>query len=301
MDILIINQPLNNRGDESAHRGLVRRLLKDFPEAKIQVLLVGNNINSVDQFRVDDNVDYIQAKLIKGYSRLCKSGFSLLKSNPLVWHLVPTIRKQIQAYKQADYIICAPGGICMGGFQNWDHLFHLYLAKYFKKPLMYFGRSIGPFPTSTRSQTKFKKYSLKMLNYFSYISIRDKVSSELATSLGIKHYETIDSAFLDSPKVNIPAEIEEITDKYIVFVPNLLIWHHAYRNRVTKEQVISFFKNILDCLVDRYPSHKIVMLPQTFNYGTYMGDDILFFKDLKSAYNDERIIILPDTYSSDIQ
>ena len=301
MNILIINQPLNNRGDESAHRGFVRRLRNDFPCAKIQVLFVSNEIDSINQFRVDNSIDYVSVKLMKGYSRLCKNGFRLLKSIPLLWYLFPTIRKQLKSYRQADYIICAPGGICMGGFQNWEHLFHIYLAKYFNKPLAYYGRSIGPFPTSTESEKKFKKLSMEMLNYFSYLSIRDNVSSDLATELGIKHHKTLDSAFLDAPKVDIPAEINLKNEKYVVFVPNLLIWHHAYRNRVSKEQVIDFFKRILDCLLEKYPSHNIIMLPQTFNNGTYVGDDILFFKDIKSVYNDERIIVLPDTYSSDIQ
>ena len=35
MNILIINQPLNNRGDESAHKGLVRAIVKNIPEAEI--------------------------------------------------------------------------------------------------------------------------------------------------------------------------------------------------------------------------------------------------------------------------
>ena len=40
MNILIVNQPLNNRGDESAHKGLVRRLSKQYPKAEINVLFV---------------------------------------------------------------------------------------------------------------------------------------------------------------------------------------------------------------------------------------------------------------------
>ena len=300
MNILVINQPLNNRGDESAHRGLIRKLLQEHPTAQIKVLFVSNQIDSINQFKVDERVEYLILKPIKGYSRVSIAG--LMKSMHFMWHLHPTIRQQIEIYKKADYIICAPGGICMGGFQNKGHLFNIYLAKYLNKPLAYYGRSIGPFPTETPSQQRFKELSLEMLKYFSYLSIRDSVSAKLADSLGIKYITTLDSAFLDAPKVEIPSEIGLRDEKFIVFVPNLLIWHHAYKGKVSKETVISFFKMLLDRLFAKYPTHKILMLPQTFNYGTYTGDDIHFFHDVKQAYGeDERIVILPDTYSSDIQ
>ena len=38
MNILIINQPPFNRGDESAHKGFIRTLLKRFPDANIKVM-----------------------------------------------------------------------------------------------------------------------------------------------------------------------------------------------------------------------------------------------------------------------
>ena len=60
MKILIVNQPLGNRGDESAHKALVRALLKNIPEVKIQVLFVGVPQNSIDQFAIDSQqVEYI--------------------------------------------------------------------------------------------------------------------------------------------------------------------------------------------------------------------------------------------------
>lgn len=60
MNILIVNQPLNNRGDESAHKGLVRRLSKQYPKAEINVLFVSANQDSVNQFNPHlDNVHYL--------------------------------------------------------------------------------------------------------------------------------------------------------------------------------------------------------------------------------------------------
>ena len=47
------------------------------------------------------------------------------------------IRKIKKIYQKADYIVCAPGGIDMGGFQNWVHIGLLNLAKRMNKKIIY--------------------------------------------------------------------------------------------------------------------------------------------------------------------
>lgn len=300
MNILIINQPLNNRGDESAHKGLVRALCKKLPQCKIKVLFIGANDNSVAQFNVNiDNVEYINLKPFKAFNKISILG--LKHKAPLLWYLHPTIRKVMDIYKKHDYILCAPGGICMGGFQNWMHLFMLKLAKYLQKPLIYYGRSFGPFPTITKDNRIFKKISLEMLNYFCFLSIRDQKTEELAKELNVHYYSTVDSAFLDSPKVEIPSEIQNKlrNKKYVIFVPNELIWHQTYKNKISKEAVISFYSQLTSIIRRKFPECYIVMLPQTFNYGK--GDDVNFFIELANNIKDEYIIVIDDKYSSDVQ
>ena len=59
MNILIINQPPFNRGDESAHKGLIRTLLKRFPDAKIKVMHEAWLSESYRQYAVKDKrVEY---------------------------------------------------------------------------------------------------------------------------------------------------------------------------------------------------------------------------------------------------
>lgn len=301
MKILVINQPLNNRGDESAHKALIRTICKKIPNAQIQVLFVGANPNSVNQFNVNlDNVKYINLKWKKAFNKIAING---LKYNlPIIWYLHPTTRQIISIYNQSDYILCAPGGICMGGFQNWSHLFFLKIAYFCHKPLIYYGRSFGPFPTATRNNRIFKKISLQMLHYFNFLSIRDKKTETLAKELNINYIPTVDSAFLDSPKVTIPEEIQAAisTNQYVVLVPNLLIWHYAYKH-ISKNTILSFYSNIIDIVFAQYPEANIVMLPQTFNYNSYLGDDINFFNEIAQFKKDKRIIVVPDKYSSDIQ
>lgn len=307
MNILVINQPLNNRGDESAHKGLIRAIVNNIPEAYITVLFDYNDErcrDSVRQFSVQsDRVRYVcfDSKIGRGRSFV---GTKALQYNlPWLTNLHPGIVQYMLFFKNADYVVCAPGGMCMGGFMNWKHLLQLYYAKWCNKPIAYYGRSFGPFSEETKEKALFKKLSINILKYFSYISIRDKKTERIADSLGIKNYvSVVDSAFLDSPKVEIPLEIKnQIGDKYFVFVPNLLIWHPSYRGKLSKEDIVKFYCDVIEVLFSKYPSCKAVMLPQTFNYGNFEGDDIHLFREIAAAKNDSRIVVVEDKFSSDIQ
>lgn len=305
MKILIINQPLNNRGDESAHKALVRRFVKEYPNYDITVLFEKSaNPDSIRQFGVKSpNIHYVHfvPAISKGFKKI--SEYGLKHDIHILWFLHPGILSWLKYFKNADIVICAPGGINMGGFQSWYHLFNLYCAKLFNKPIIYYGRSIGPFPTNTADNRQFKKISLKLLNYFKYISLRDKKSEQEAQKLGINYISTIDTAFLDSPCVEIPMEIlKKIGDTlYFVFVPNLLIWHFAYKDKATKEDAIRFYVRLLRTVFEKYSDYKAVMLPQTFNYKSYMGDDVLFMRDIAKNFDAKKVAVIDDVYSSDIQ
>ena len=298
-NILMINQPLNNRGDESAHKALLRSICKEMPNVHITVLFVDAEVDSIRQFDVHlPQVEYVNLPRQKRIGKLATRG---MKYNVRwVWQLHPGLLNIMKLYRKADIVLCAPGGICMGGFQDWWHLFMLQLAKYMGKSLVYYGRSFGPFPTMTRSNRQFKKLSIEMLHYFSFLSIRDKKTERLAQELGIQYIPTVDSAFLDSPKVNLPCEILNVIEEkpYIVFVPNQLNWHYAYRH-VSDETLFAFYSNIVDLLIENYPNHNIFMLPQLFNVGSWR--DYLFFVKLKEQNPDAPLILISDKYSSDIQ
>lgn len=304
MNILIVNQPLNNRGDESAHKALVRTMLSEMPTVSIRVLWVEANPDSIKQFAITDKrVEYVNIKEIRGFHRIAT--LSLRHSNFYFLNkLHPTFRHLLPHYKEADWVVCAPGGICMGGFQNWMHLFYLYLAKKMGKNIAYYGRSIGPFPTVTKSNRRFRQISVELLKSFKFLALRDRKSEEIAESMGLKYQSTVDTAFLDSPHVaSLPEPLLRLMvncGKYIVFVPNKLIWHYAYRN-ISEETIFSFFQNMLKMLLEKYPEHHVVLLPQIFNITDGKVADYGFFLELSQRQNDNRIIVVPDRYSSDIQ
>ena len=208
MKIAIINQPTNNRGDEAAHRSLVRSLNKALPDAQISVLFIGEIFNTVEQMTVlHPNNTYINIpRKIKGMGRFLPKIFT--KYNVLgIAKLFTAYRLYIDRVKNADFVICAPGGICMGGFQNWTHVFYLLLALKYNKNVIYYSRSIGPFPEITNDNRIFRKRSIDILHRLNFISLRDTKSIQIAEQLGVSCVKAIDTAFLDVPHVTLSKEL----------------------------------------------------------------------------------------------
>lgn len=308
MKLLLINQPLNNRGDESAHKALVRTIIKEIPEVELTVLFWGNQgkmEDTIRQFAIQSpNVKYhIYYPLVgKGMHFIMKLGQKT--GLHFLWFMHLDLVRYIKKFKKVDMVVCAPGGMCMGGFQNWEHIFNLQCAKHYNKPLAYYGRSLGPFPTITKENRIFKKISLEMLNYLSFLSVRDNKSFMLVKELGINNcVNVVDTAFLETPSKIIPHEIlQAIGDNdYFVFVPNLLIWHPYYKGKVTKGELINFYVEVLYKVSNVFPHYKVVMLPQTFNYTNDDDNDINLFKEIAENAHDNRIVVIDDVYSSDIQ
>ena len=301
MKILLINQPLNNRGDESAHKALIRQLAQDSKNS-IRVLYI--NCYSPTSMQAYDmhlpQVQYIDILSKRGYNYVNEN---LLKERPylkFLWKIHPTTREALKHYEWADIVMCAPGGINLGGFQDWRHLYFLELARYVHKPLAYFGRSFGPFPEETKEQIRFRDYSYSILKYCSFISIRDRETEKIANQIGVPYTPTIDTAFLDESTIEIPEELQAILreDKYMVFVPNILLWHYAYKGKLSKETIISFYIRIIREIRRHNEKMKIVMLPQIYSS---INNDVEFFREVANTVNDSRLIVIDDIYSSDVQ
>lgn len=301
MKVAIINQPTNNRGDESAHKALMRSLIIRYPQHHFQVLFFGENSDSVKQMQIEGkNIEYFSIPPFRGITRL--SEWALTSSfRRLLLLLHPHFRLIKNHIKSSDIVINAPGGICMGLFQNWNHLLWLQTAKSYKKPIAYYSRSFGPFPVTTKSNKNFKRISEKLLKSFDFLSIRDEKTMKLATEMGLEFIPAIDSAFLEKPTIDLPNPILQAinNESYIVFVPNSLLWQPAFRN-ASESNIFSLYLDLINILAGKYPKSKIVMMPQLFNSGN--KNDVIYFEKLKEqSKHKEKIVVLPDTYSSDIQ
>lgn len=306
MKILVIEQPLNNRGDESAHRGLMMKIIQEYPDIQIKVLFYGRTDREIKEFKVKARqIEYVNIPLgvtqKQYFSRVTK--LIMMLNMPYLLYLLPKIRVMLRFYREADYILCAPGGMNMGGFQDWTHQAFLNLAMYERKKVIYYGRSIGPFPETTYLNRLFKKNSERLLKSFSYVSLRDAKSQLIAKRLGIKYTPTIDSAFLIETKSEIPHSfVKEMNgEPYMIFVPNSLAWHKNFKS-YTFDDIKLFWITLLNNLAESYPEYKIVMLPQTIGYSKLLPDGYIYFNEIKnqSCFPD-RVFVLEEQYGSDIQ
>lgn len=297
MKIAILNQPLGNRGDEAAHKAFMRALICKFPNFHFDVIFINALEECIEAIKVN-GASYINLTgFSKGYVRAEQLGFILNNINISFLHPILSRLKRLLA----DYnvVICAPGGICMGGFLSWDHIWQLWLAKKLNKTIFYWGRSIGPFNEQDYKHRLFKKYSIELLHYFSFIALRDSKSVQIAQELGIPYKEIVDSAFLEVPEAVVPQKYKYLlNEKYVVVVPNELRWHYRYRN-ISSEKIDNFHLKIINLLINKFPDSKIVMLPQTYNS---IINDYEYFKRLKQkATSNENIIVIDENQNSDIQ
>ena len=70
MKILLLNQPVYNRGDEAAHRSLIRTINNSIPNALITIVLENIKEGTIEQIRVDNpNNTYININTDIGYRK----------------------------------------------------------------------------------------------------------------------------------------------------------------------------------------------------------------------------------------
>lgn len=305
MNILIINQPNNNHGDEAAHKAFLRSLCYKYPQHRFTVMFFHQSSKSVDAMNVKlPNVHYVN--VTAGFSRkkydIIKTAFKLHCEKLLT--MLPQFKVVNVLIKQADAIINAPGGICMGAFHNWEHIYFLKLAQWNHKPVAYYSRSFGPFDNSKVNNRLFNTISKDLLSSFRFLSIRDNKTMALADSFGLTYTKAIDTAFLDNIENNdIVLDNNYIgnSGRYCVIVPNSLRWHPVFAN-CSKDYIDDFYKVLINTIAQKYPDLNILMLPQLFNKAD--GGDNAYFKYLANNISEDirkRIIIFEDSISSDDQ
>ena len=301
MRFVLINQPMFNRGDESAHKALVYALLRRFPDCTVEVLFTGRPQEAVNECKVNDTrVTYTNLPVTRRYLRsYIRNTKRLLR---IFWFFNPVVRNIVRRYRQADWVISSPGDKSLGSRYDWDHLFFVSLAEFVGCKVAYIGRSIGPFPDDSPVHARFNYLSRKALRRAEFVSLRDPVSCRIAESLGVDYHPTFDTAFLYTPVTNIPSEIRnELGDgEYIVLVPNYLIDKAKdFKGQSTPLQVKLFFTELANRILEQFPTCRLVMLPQLFCGTDYLSTDYSFFKDIASQLDRTRVSVLPDTLISE--
>ncbi len=294
--LAVINQPLCNRGDQAAFLALVERL-KDIPGLRLLFLFIETD-KAVRDFT--GSVEGIQALAFPRLDRGQKWFRKMVRLPPILRKVMtvrPELRKYNRLIKQADYVLCAPGGVCLGKYRDWMHLWNLVNALDGKKKVAIYGRSIGPFDGSKKSDRLFRRRAVDVLQKAVFVSLRDKRSQQIAAELKIPFHPSIDTAFARTATAPLPDELAYLkTRRFAVFVPNQLdAWHPDFR-KLPPQRLTTLYRAILDEILSR--GYDAVLLPQLF------GDKLIdhpYCRRLIRHADPNRTVLISDQYEADVQ
>jgi len=299
MKLLLINQHTSNRGDESAGKALLKKLINDETISEVNVIYNTYGILDSEKFNVDTN------KKIWHHctrpSTVDKALILLTFVCPLRLPLFllnlfgsPSLKREVALMENADCVVCAPGGVNLGPYRDWLYLWRIFVCVKLGKKVGIYSISFGPLPDNVL----FKRASLYVLKNVAFLSLRDRKSQDDASRRGIRYIPAIDTAFLDNRfEPQLPQDISsQLDSNYAVFVPNqLYAWHPRYR-QVEPRTLDSLYRSIMDALVQKY--NQVILLPQLFG----KQNDVDYFESLrKETQRPEKVSVIPDHYDSDIQ
>jgi colanic acid/amylovoran biosynthesis protein WcaK/AmsJ len=151
INILINNSHADNRGDEVAQRNMINVLKKLIPDARFTVVTtspIGLQLQK-------------EIEVLKFVAHSKKFPFFTLPF-VILWLVFKVLGIELSSYfrkydvfkalartARADLVISAPGGPYFGDLYRrheiGEHLLNILVAKLFKKPVMIYGPSMGPF------------------------------------------------------------------------------------------------------------------------------------------------------------
>jgi colanic acid/amylovoran biosynthesis protein len=212
---------------------------------------------------------------------------------------IPLLKKNqaLVAYIEAD-LVCSCGGGYLFSTNKWpisiglyQHLFHIYLGKYFGKKVVMFPQSIGPL---NRKLDRFLvKATLKKVDK---IFPREIYSYNLLNEMNIdkNKFELLpDIAFTMLDK---KFETEELglEEKNIKIGVTVLDWHWAYRDtKEGKEKVKEYIRNVaetLNYLIDKYNAN-VYIVPQVV-VGEEDSDIEVSEELLKQIHNQNKVKLI---------
>lgn len=296
--VTVINQPLGNRGDQAAHKALIG-LLQQHDDIEITVVFISScSTEAIRQFGGDPRgVKYVAIPPFRGMRKVLRRAMYLPRASWRILERFPALREYNEIIRGSDYVLCAPGGICMGGYRNWQHIWELANALALKKRTGIYGRSIGPFEGRRLSDMVFRRSSVDILRRVDFLSLRDRFSQHVADELGVAYVPTVDTAFAYKQPRDLPPELRLLEKRqYAAFIPNQLYVWHANFKAFPEERFDDLYRSIIRSIL----SHglDVLMLPQLFGGSR---TDRPYFARLAKDFDANRVMVLADTYDSDIQ
>ncbi|MPZ17946.1 MAG: hypothetical protein GEV06_08550 [Luteitalea sp.] len=193
--VLVLNQHGENRGDEAAMRAMLVSLDEALGGASFTILYQYRDRS----LRMELPQDVQMLPIIMPVSeaaRLTLFGLGTLVSARLGQPVLGRLGKAItDAYERADLVLSAPGGPYFGDiYANHElvHWFFVWLAKRYRKPLMLYSPSAGPFANPVLNQVRRRLYRA-----FDVVCAREPISARMIEGLvgqGLTVHVTADSA-----------------------------------------------------------------------------------------------------------
>ncbi len=221
--ILIVNQHGENRGDEAAMRAMLNSFANHL--GNVRFTLIYQFKSRYLRLKFKENVEDLPMVLPALHALgLALYSIGKILKIPIPFLLSKTTKKIISAYESSDIVISAPGGPYLGDIyykHELVHWFFLWLAKLYKKSLVLYSTSVGPFEIPLLNIVR-----KHMFKKFDVLCVREEISRSFLKKLcgeDLVVHVTADSALQKSLKPYKRSEFFEgqrssITDKFLVSV-----------------------------------------------------------------------------------
>jgi colanic acid/amylovoran biosynthesis protein len=270
VNVLIVNQHGDNRGDEAALDAMLRGLAdqclaRQLGEAQFTVVHQFANAAAGPAFRQDvtwipHRIKVLEAARLVLYAAVRVFG---VRAKFLLGRIG---RQTIDAYEQADVVISAPGGPYFGDIyinHEFVHWFYVWLAKLHKKPCGLYATSAGPFVKKWANP--FRRFTYRCFNV---LYVRENISADHIKKLfgdrSIEVRVSVDSAL----QVSVPPGER---DHRRLIVVSAINWTYKGSPNVAERQS-SYDSAIVSAIMElaRDENSRIVFVPQL--YGTKHRD-----------------------------
>jgi colanic acid/amylovoran biosynthesis protein WcaK/AmsJ len=175
INILIINQHGENRGDEAAMRAMIRTLDKQFDNARFKAIVQFKDKNLKIKFEQDVELLHMVMSINEAAGFMLYIFFRLLKIR-LNFLLTDNASKIIKAYESSNIVLSAPGGPYFGDIYYKHELVHwlyVWLAEFYGKKLFLYSPSAGPFKSKILNVIRKRMYK-----NFSVLCVRENYSKQ---------------------------------------------------------------------------------------------------------------------------
>lgn len=226
MNVVILNQYCENRGDEAAGEALAENLLNIPAVDRIDIIY-----NSAYRLNIDDSRIFHrnQDLLLKKIGVKAIGKYLALRKTPFKKYACSneTLKQMIQTLRKADYIFITPCGASIGIYKDWPFLIRILFAILEGKTPIFYLDTIG------KSHNFIFDHVAKYVLKKSIIYVREKASYDYLKSIGIFSKIGVDTAFSRKP-VYLESKPQSIG-----LVVTQLDWHPDFRGTRINDKILT--------------------------------------------------------------